>query len=188
MGLYERIKNRREELKMTQEELAIKMGYKSRSTIAKIESGANDIPQSKIKDFAEALQTTPSYLMGWTDDTGFASEITKKQINKTIFSQRLKEIMEENNETTYTLGDSLHLSAATISRYTIGEMAPKITTIEILSLKYNINPAWLMGYDVPKHIKTDKPNTLAAHATKDLTEEEQEKVIEYIKFLKSQRK
>ena len=64
MELYKRIKARREELGMSQEELATKLGYKSRSTINKIEMGKNDITQSKIIAFANALQTTPSYLMG----------------------------------------------------------------------------------------------------------------------------
>lgn len=68
MKLYENIKARREELNMTQEELAFKLGYKSRSTINKIELGKSDIPQSKIKAFADALQTTPSALMGWEDE------------------------------------------------------------------------------------------------------------------------
>lgn len=69
MKLYERIKHRREELGMSQDELAKKLGYKSRSTIAKIEKGENDITQSKISAFAKALNTTPSYLMGWDSDT-----------------------------------------------------------------------------------------------------------------------
>ena len=56
---------RRKELNITQEELAKKMGYKSKSTINKIENGTNDIPQSKIAKFAEVLKTTPSALMGW---------------------------------------------------------------------------------------------------------------------------
>lgn len=42
-----------------------KMGYKSRSSIQKIEKGKTDMPQSKVKSFAEALRTTPEYLMGW---------------------------------------------------------------------------------------------------------------------------
>lgn len=67
MELYKRIKRRREELGLTQEELATKMGYKSRSSINKIEMGENDIPQSKIVQFAAALDTTPAYLMGWED-------------------------------------------------------------------------------------------------------------------------
>ena len=62
-----RIKKRREELKMTQEELAVKLNYKSKTTIAKIENGTNDIVQSKVVEFAKALDTTRAYLMGWTE-------------------------------------------------------------------------------------------------------------------------
>ena len=67
LDLYDRIRMRREELNMSQDELAQKLGYKSRSSINKIEKGINDIPQSKIKAFATALETTPEYLMGWTN-------------------------------------------------------------------------------------------------------------------------
>lgn len=59
------IADRRKELGLTQEELANRMGYKSKSTINKIELGINDIPQTKIVKFAEVLHTTPSILMGW---------------------------------------------------------------------------------------------------------------------------
>lgn len=65
LELYERIRKRRKELGMTQAELAQKLGYRSRSSIQKIEKGENDIPQSKIVAFAEALNTTPENLMGW---------------------------------------------------------------------------------------------------------------------------
>ena len=65
LELYKRIRRRREELGLSQDELAKKLGYKSRSSINKIEKGENDIPQSKIVAFAEALDTTPEYLMGW---------------------------------------------------------------------------------------------------------------------------
>lgn len=68
MDMYKRIKKRREELGLTQEELGVKLGYTSRSSIAKIEAGKIDIPQSKIVAFAKALKTTPSYLMGWEED------------------------------------------------------------------------------------------------------------------------
>lgn len=68
--LSERIKQRREKLEMSQAELARLLGYSDRSTIAKIEKGANDITQSKIEAFARALRTTPAYLMGWENDSG----------------------------------------------------------------------------------------------------------------------
>ena len=63
-NLNENIRARRIALHMTQQELAQKLGYKSTSTIAKIESGENDIPQAKIAAFAAALDTTPAELMG----------------------------------------------------------------------------------------------------------------------------
>ena len=76
MLLYERIKSRREELGLSQEELAHRIGYKDRSSIAKIESGVNDITQSKIKAIADALDTTPSYLMGWEESPSGSDEKT----------------------------------------------------------------------------------------------------------------
>lgn len=62
------IARKRKELGWTQEELATRMGYKSKSTINKIEMGINDIPQSKVAKFAEVLGTTPAYIMGWTEE------------------------------------------------------------------------------------------------------------------------
>ena len=64
LDLYKNIRIKRKELGMSQEELAKKVGYTSRSTIARIEKGEIDIPQSKIKAFAKALNTTPGELMG----------------------------------------------------------------------------------------------------------------------------
>lgn len=67
MEVGERIKYRREQLNMTQGELAKKVGYTSRSSVAKVEANANGMVQSKLILFAEALQTTPAYLLGWED-------------------------------------------------------------------------------------------------------------------------
>lgn len=67
MTIYERIRAKRQELGLSQDELAKKLGYTSRSTINKIESGLIDISQSKIVSFAEALHVTPAYLMGWDE-------------------------------------------------------------------------------------------------------------------------
>lgn len=68
MEIGSRIKQRREYLRMSQEELAHKVGYKSRSSINKIESDGRGLPQNKIVAFAKALETTPAYLMGWDKD------------------------------------------------------------------------------------------------------------------------
>lgn len=68
MTIGDRIKARREELGMTQLELALKIGYKNKSSVNKIETGVQNLKQSKIKEIADALQTTPAYIMGWDDE------------------------------------------------------------------------------------------------------------------------
>lgn len=68
MSIGDRIKSRREQLNMSQDELAKKLGYKSRSSINKIEKDGRGLPQSKIKAIADALFTTPAYIMGWLEE------------------------------------------------------------------------------------------------------------------------
>ena len=63
----DRIKARRLELNMSQDELARLVGYKSRSSINKIESDGRLLPQRKIMEIANALNTTPAYIMGWEE-------------------------------------------------------------------------------------------------------------------------
>ena len=62
--LSRRILQRRLELGLSQEELAQRMGYRSKSSITKLEKGVNDIPQAKLEELAAALETTPAYLLG----------------------------------------------------------------------------------------------------------------------------
>lgn len=67
MTIGEKVKLKREELNFSQEELAEKMGYKSKTSIHKIEVGITDLPLSKVKELASVLNTTPAFLMGWED-------------------------------------------------------------------------------------------------------------------------
>ncbi len=60
-----RVRQKRIELGITQDELAKLSGYTSRSSINKIELGLIDLPQSKIVAIANALFVTPTYLIGW---------------------------------------------------------------------------------------------------------------------------
>ena len=62
--LSTRLHLRRKELGLSQEELAQRMGYRSKSSITKLEKGINDLPQSKVEELAAALETTPAYLLG----------------------------------------------------------------------------------------------------------------------------
>ncbi len=62
--LSTRIRLRREALGISQEELARRMGYRSKSSITKLEKGINDLPQAKLEELAQALETSPAYLLG----------------------------------------------------------------------------------------------------------------------------
>ena len=73
--LSTRLHLRRKELGLSQEELAQRMGYRSKSSITKLEKGINDLPQSKVEELAAALDTVPVSLAGesipqWFDKLG----------------------------------------------------------------------------------------------------------------------
>ena len=75
----------------------------------------------------------------------------QKAYDQEKFAKRLMQVMAENNDTIYSLAEFLHLSPSAISRYTSASMTPKILTIEAMSTKYGISPAWLMGANVDKY-------------------------------------
>lgn len=68
MNVGQRIKERRKELGITADDLALAIG-KDRTTIFRYERGAIEkLPSTVLEPIAKALHTTPSYLIGWTDD------------------------------------------------------------------------------------------------------------------------
>lgn len=78
MELSDRVKARRLELGLTQEELAKRMGYASKVSINKIEMG-RPCSQKIIVRLAEALDTSVKYLMGWEDDVPVPDPLTEKR-------------------------------------------------------------------------------------------------------------
>lgn len=97
MTIGERIKQRRIELGLSQEELSKKMGYKTRNAIYQFEQKSN-MKLSLVEKFAKVLDTTPAYLMGWgegvtvsghdseviTVDFTNAPEPSKEEIDKAL--------------------------------------------------------------------------------------------------------
>ena len=90
-----RIKKRRIELGMSQDELAERMGYKSRSTIAKIENGTNDVVQSNIVKFSEVLNVSIAYLMGWEQQVEEKPVETANKLADMFLGIEIKETDEE---------------------------------------------------------------------------------------------
>lgn len=62
-----KIKELRKELDMSVDDLASKLG-KNRATIYRYERGdIENLPLDVLEPLANALETTPGYLMGWED-------------------------------------------------------------------------------------------------------------------------
>lgn len=155
-----RIKKRRLELHMSQEDLAKRSGYTSRSSINKIELGFVDVPQSKIVTIANALDVSPTYLVGWGDaplpvdmnihsssDMLSAEKTELLRIydslnikNRTALMTFAFHLEEENNEPTvriYRAARSTNDAPATIEERPIADMerlrkAKKVTREEDL--------------------------------------------------------
>jgi len=62
-----KVKLRRKELGMTQRDLADQMGYKNNCSISLIENG-REVTSNVVIKLANALKTSPAWLMGWTED------------------------------------------------------------------------------------------------------------------------
>ncbi|WP_329887083.1 S24 family peptidase [Pseudoramibacter sp. HA2172] len=90
-------------------------------------------------------------------------------IHKSIFGQRLKQLMKNFNETTYSLSEQFNLSPPSISRYTRGEMAPKMTTVYALADYFDVNPEWLMGKTVSMYESEILGDTPAAGHAFDIS-------------------
>lgn len=70
MNTGDRIKQRRLELGLSADELALRIG-KSRATIYRYENGdIENMPTPILEPLAKALYTTPAQLMGWEMDDG----------------------------------------------------------------------------------------------------------------------
>lgn len=97
----EKILKRRTELGLTQEELADRMGYKSKSSINKIELGLNDIPQSKVVKFSQVLDCSIAYLMDWEEvqkNNDIQTDIVVRMRTDEEFYDVVKRIYELDRE------------------------------------------------------------------------------------------
>lgn len=94
MTVGERIKQKREEKGLSQEDLAIKMGFKDRSSISKIEKYSDkNITVETVQKAAEALGCSPLELMGWNTD-----ETKQQKIRENIFEKIYNDLNEDQQK------------------------------------------------------------------------------------------
>lgn len=68
MTVADKVKMRREELGLSQAELANKLGLKSRSSVTRIEKSGDEISLKDVERLSVALDCSPLYLMGWDNE------------------------------------------------------------------------------------------------------------------------
>ena len=90
---------------------------------------------------SEALQVSPSYFLD--NDTVIENE------SKRISAFRINEAMNDIGMSQQELADLTKLGKASISHYVNGHHQPGNKAVLALANILGVNPAWLMGYDVP---------------------------------------
>ena len=164
LTLYKNIKARRLDLKMSQDRLAELTGYRDRSSIAKIEKGDVDLAESKIREFAKALKTTPQELMGWddigtnifTDDNISSPEDSmESQKTKKRASKNLNKILNAIGMSPVELSKDSGVSKSALNHYLKGDLVPSQENAEKMAAVLKVNPLWLMG--IQKNMIPDQP-------------------------------
>lgn len=110
MTIGSRIKARRQELKMSQREMAARLGYTDHTTLTRIEAGKVDLPQSRIVKIAEVLGVTPGYIMGWEqepEDMGSLAAMVLKDPRLLKLVQNYSTLDDADRATVAALVESL---------------------------------------------------------------------------------
>lgn len=196
MTVGKRIKERRQELKMSADELAEKLG-KNRATIYRYERGdIENLPLDILDPLAKALNTTPAWIMGWEQETNNNSNTNDidvqyvGSVGEVIRSLRLLKhisLEEFSNDTGIPLEQlkKYESGKSEIPKSVIETLANflDVTVDDLTSANITVNRTH-MAYisNSPTHVRHLR---LWYDAMGDvvLKDEELEKIIEYAKFI-----
>ena len=120
LELYANIKKLREARGMSQDELAKEVGFKSRSSINKIELGINDITQSKLVAIAKALHVTPADLLGENNMTDYTASAKARK----IMSKNLHYYLNRSNTDINTFCEDLGIDVGVFDSWLMGRTYP----------------------------------------------------------------
>lgn len=206
MKLQEIIKTRRAELNLTYEEIG-NICSVTKSTVRKWETSMiENMGRDKIIFLAKALKVSPAYLLGWETETyntiseesescdiqtiAVHVDIIQLGVQNITVGERLKELRLRCSYTLEEVGKKLNFSRQTLQRYESGVISNIPSgKIESLSEIYNVSPAYIMGWEDDSKNSDIEINTIAANVDGNLlTDEEQEEVLDFAKYVISKRK
>ena len=108
-----------------------------------------------------------------------------------MFSIKLKELREKAGFSQQALANKIGVSQSTIGMWESGKREPNFETTSKLADFFNCSTDYLLGKsDVPTSLDEQLANEEFAlyGEVHDLTDEEKQRVLDFIKFTKSQRK
>ena len=159
------LKKLRLEKGMSQEELALKLGYKGRSAINKIETGVNDMPRETVVKCAQVLGVSPLVLFEEPEPKMSPIEAALKRFN----GRRI----------------SINSVGGDISFYSADEIQEALDkVVEEAGTFYLTEPR--NEVESSKEPEEPNPYTLLLKEFSTLSDGAREQVMNYIKFLRSQ--
>lgn len=102
MTVADRIRMRREELSLSQEEVAHRLHLKGRSSVSKAEKAGDTLTLKTVSMYAQALNCSPSYLMGWEEPAEFTEDnavLLASLMNDSALIECVKKIKNLSMET-----------------------------------------------------------------------------------------
>ncbi len=131
MLINNNLKNCREELEITQEEVGKVLGV-SRKTVTGWENNYDTMPLSKLVKFSNLYNYSLDYILGLSSKNDY-QKIDK--LDKKKIGNNLKAIRNSLNLTQQQIADECMISQTTYSNYETGQYL--ITTLTLYTLCYN---------------------------------------------------
>lgn len=193
MSVGKRIKERRLELKMSADELAEKID-RNRATVYRYERGdIENLPLDILEPLAKALNTTPAWIMGWH------KEYKPLDNNGITMGDVFKALRITNNLSVEEFSNEIGISVAEIKSYKSGQLPVPVGIINLVADFFGISISDI----IEEHKDHGKNGRKKANLKKDrlrrfkewhetfgdidFSDEEINKMMEYAKFLISQR-
>lgn len=173
MNIGKRIQARRKELNISVDELAKRLN-KNRTTIYRYEKGdIENLPMDALKPLAEALKTSPAYLMGWED--GLNEDAA-------TVSDFVKLIRKQRNMSVEDFAKEIGISPEKLQEYESRDKYIPISVINNITNYYRLTPTEGIGFE--NDVRYERFKVWAESFNHlDFTDEEHDKIIEYAKFL-----
>lgn len=194
MHVGERIRERRNALNMSADELAKRL-KKNRATIYRYEKGEiENLPLDILEPLAIALETTPHYLMGWLNDS------PSDENSGITFGDVIKTLRIQNNLSQEDFSNEIGIPIRDLKMYETGTRQVPIDIIHMAADFFGVTISDIVGASMKAgskqsiYIGMNEKNVQHVQRWHEefgfepFTDEEYEKLIEYAKFLITLRK